>query len=83
MLLVFISTILLKVAKLQYFALAPFCQTKRVTEEAYVAETAVWPITFLISMLTALKGSQFYFFLYPVGTGKSDITSTFASTSLT
>ena len=82
MLLVFISTILLKVAKLQYFALAPFCQTKRVTDEAYVAETAVWPITFLISMLTALKGSQFYF-LYPVGTGKSDKTSTFASTSLT
>ena len=25
-----------------------------------MAETAVWPIPFLINMLTALKGSQFY-----------------------
>ena len=25
--------------------------------------TAVWPIPFLINMLTALKGSQFYFYL--------------------
>ena len=33
----------------------------RVIEEAFkVAETAVWPITFLIYMVTALKGSQFY-----------------------
>ena len=29
-----------------------------------VAETAVWPIPFLINMLTALKGSQFYFYCW-------------------
>ena len=50
---------MLKVEKLQYFSLAPFCQTKRVTEETFVVETAVWPIHFLINMLFALKGSQF------------------------
>ena len=26
-------------------------------------DSAVWPITFLENMLTALKGSQFYFYL--------------------
>ena len=31
--------------------------------EKSVAETAVWPIPFLINMFTALKGSQFYFYL--------------------
>ena len=33
----------------------------RVTEEALVAETAVWPMPFLINMFTALIGSRFYF----------------------
>ena len=32
--LVFVSTILLKLTKLQYFTLAQFCQIQRVTEEA-------------------------------------------------
>ena len=30
---------------------------------AKVAETAVWPISFLINMITVPKGSQFYLFL--------------------
>ena len=34
---------------------------KTVTEEAYGVEPAVWPIPFLINMLTALERSQFYF----------------------
>ena len=40
--------------------MAQCCQISRVTEEAYVAETAVWPIPFLINMFSALKRSQFY-----------------------
>ena len=28
-----------------------------------LAETVVWPILFLINMFTALKGSQFYFYI--------------------
>ena len=38
------------------------CQIFRVTEEAQVAETAAWPIPFLIDMFTAHKGSKFYFY---------------------
>ena len=34
LILVFVLTILLKVAKLQYFSVAPFCQILRVTVEA-------------------------------------------------
>ena len=33
----------------------------KITDEALIAETAVWPILFLIDMLTALKESQFLF----------------------
>ena len=40
---------------------APCCQIKRVTEEAQVAETAVWTISFLSYICTAFKGSKFYF----------------------
>ena len=47
--------------QIQIFSLAPCCQIYRVTEEAQVAETAVWPIIFLMNMLTALKGSQCFY----------------------
>ena len=33
-----------------------------VTDRAWIAEAVVWPITFVKNMLTALKGSQFYFY---------------------
>ena len=33
-----------------------------VLKEAQVTETAVWSTPFLINMITALKGSQFYFY---------------------
>ena len=56
---VFVSTSLMKDANLQSFSLAPCCQIYRVTEEAPVAETAVWPINFLIHNFIALKRSPF------------------------
>ena len=48
-----ISTTLLKVAKLQLLSLATCCKIYRtwVTEEASLAETAIWFIPFLISLL--------------------------------
>ena len=46
--------VLLKDAKLQEFFLAPCCKIYRVTEEAQVAETAVWPIPFLINMFISV-----------------------------
>ena len=51
-------------SKLQWFSLTPCCQVYGVAEEAWVAETAIWSIPFLINMFTALflKGSRFYFF---------------------
>ena len=52
--------IVLKDAK---FSSAPCCQSDRVTEEAQVAETAVWSIHFLINMFTALKGSVLFVFI--------------------
>ena len=55
---VFETTALLKFANLQYFPLALFAIFYRVTDEALIAETAVWPIFFLSYEYShALKGS--------------------------
>ena len=35
-----------------------FCQIYRVTDEALIAETAVWPNFFLMNVFFALKGSK-------------------------
>ena len=32
--------------------------------QVWVAETSVWPITFLINMLAVHKGSRFYFYSF-------------------
>ena len=56
----------------------------RVTEEAYVAETTVWHITFLINMFTALKGSQFKFYLLdPILVVSNNQTETWVQAALT
>ena len=34
-----------------------FCQINRVTDEALIAETKVWPNSFLMNVFFALKGS--------------------------
>ena len=60
-LLVFASTSQLKFVKLQYLSLAPCRQMYRVTDESWVAETAVWLIPFLINVIPTLKGTPFYF----------------------
>ena len=60
--LVFVSTVLLKVVKFSNSLWLHFAKSKG-SEEALVAETMVWPTPFLINMLTALKGSLFYFYL--------------------
>ena len=58
---VFGSPVLLKCAKLQFFFSGSFCQVYRVTDEALIAETAVWSVFFLINIITALKVTQFSF----------------------
>ena len=51
--LVFVSITCLKDEKITIHV-APCCRVYRVSEEVSVAETAVWSITFLINMFTAL-----------------------------
>ena len=48
--------------KLQLLSLAACCQIYRVTEEAQVAETAVWPIPFLMICSVLLKELSFKFY---------------------
>ena len=42
-----------------------FCQMYRVTDEALIAETAVWPNFFLMNVFFAFEGSKpfYYYFL--------------------
>ena len=56
---VFQTTALLKLAKFQNLSLAPLARTCRVTDEALVAEIAIWPSSFCQNIPTALEGSQF------------------------
>ena len=42
------------------FSSGPFCQIFRVTDEALIAETAVWPNFFLMNVFFALKGSKLF-----------------------
>ena len=42
------------------FSTGSFCQVDRVTNEALIAETAVWPNFFLINIFFALKGSKLF-----------------------
>ena len=41
-----------------------FCQIYRVTDEALIAETAVWPNFFLMNAFFALKGSKLFTIIY-------------------
>ena len=50
---------LLKFANSQYFP-GSFCQIYRVTDEALLAETMVWPNFFLMNVFFALSGSKLF-----------------------
>ena len=41
------------------FSSGSFCQIYRVTDEALIAKTMVWPNFFLMNVFFALKGSKF------------------------
>ena len=49
--------------KYTVFSSGPFCQVYRVTDEALIAETAVWPNFFLMNVFFALKGSKLFIIL--------------------
>ena len=57
---VFETTAVVKICKFTVFSSDSFCQIYRVTDEALIAETMVWPNFFLINVSFALKGSKLF-----------------------
>ena len=51
------------------FSSGSFCQIYRVTDEALIAETMVWPNFFLMNVFFALKGSKFFINIIPLPLG--------------
>ena len=49
-----------KICKFTALSSGSFCQIYRVTDEALIAETAVWPNYFLMNVFFALKGSKLF-----------------------
>ena len=49
-----------KICKFTALSSDSFCQIYRVTDEALIAETAVWPNFFLMNVFFALKGSKLF-----------------------
>ena len=47
-----------RICKYTIFFSVSFCQTYRVTDEALIAETPVWPGFFRLNVFFALKGSK-------------------------
>ena len=56
---VFEMTAFVKTCKYTVFFCCSFCQINRVTAEALIAETVVWPNFSLMNVFFALKGSNF------------------------
>ena len=51
---------MLKFSNILNFPLASFARFIGVTDEALIAETAVWPNFFLMNVFFALKGSKLF-----------------------
>ena len=60
---------MLKFANSQPSSSGSFCQIYRVTDEALIAETAVWPNFFLMNVFVALKGSKLFIIITSSGGG--------------
>ena len=53
-----------KICKFTALSSGSFCQIYRVTDEALIAKTAVWPNVFLMYVFFALKGSKPFIIIY-------------------
>ena len=53
-------TAVVKICKFTVFSSGSFCQIYRITDEALIAKTMVWPNFFLINVFFALKGSKLF-----------------------
>ena len=67
--LVFETTAIIKICKFTVFSSGSSCQIYRVTDEALIVETMVWPNYFLMNVFFALKGSKlFIIIIYSIKT---------------
>ena len=57
---VFETTAIIQICKFTVFSSGSFCQIYRVTDEAFIAETMVWPNFFLMNVFFALKRSKLF-----------------------
>ena len=57
---VFETTAIIKIGKFTVFSSVSFCQIYRVSDEALITETMVWPNLFLMNVFFALKGSKLF-----------------------
>ena len=57
---VFETTAIIRTSKFTVFSSGSFCQIYRVTDEALIAETMVWPNIFLITVFFGLKESLLF-----------------------
>ena len=57
---VFEMTAIIRTSKFTVFSSGSFCQIYRVTDEALIAETMVWPNFFLMNVFFPLKGSKLF-----------------------
>ena len=60
---VFETTAFIKFA-FTVFSSGSFCQIYRVTDEALIAETMVWPNFFLMNVFFALRGSKLFIIIF-------------------
>ena len=61
---VFETTAIIKICKCTVLSSGSFCQIYRVTDEALIAETIVWPNFFPMNVFFALKGSKLFIIIY-------------------
>ena len=61
----------IKICKFTALSSGSFCQIYRVTDEALVAETAVWPNSFRMNVFFAFKGSKLFIMIPHPSTNKN------------
>ena len=59
---VFETTAIIRTSKFTVFSSGSFCRIYRVTDEALIAETMVWPNFFLMNVSLLLKDLNFYYY---------------------
>ena len=70
---VFETAAIIKICKFTVFSSGSFCQIYKVTDEALIAETMVWPNFFLMNIFFALKGSKLFIIITILNVGSKGL----------